>query len=449
MSQAQFQDWTRCHGVVVSPNLDPELVAEALRERGVMAELSWFDYALNQVSLVVATKGGHVGLLAKDGTHLTEGPTLNELAGDLAHLLDAEVRIGTALADEFPEGARDADASQCCTSSEDEGAEETEGSSSTATTCCVSTEGKERQLDDVFPDSTRIVELSRAAASSVPLLAAVEGIDVADLELTGGWRALLANLPEGVAGWGFGDLPTVTLAIDDHGLSTLLVTDDHIEHMSAYDWTMSRVFVGGTTPYGTGELAPELTDLVTSRQDLLRIAQAVPGADVDAFVAAARQATQDVAWRQAVRALGLPESVVGFLAGEVALDEVEGATFHRSRGVPAAIGRSVDMLLTDMEGPAHPLWDAYESFAVDRPWAFRAAVAAEAVVGAGLLGFSIIKRAPRSGWTVLAGIAGGLMVVDSIAELSLARYARRRAARERAKYVGECGVGELGSSSKC
>ncbi|WP_175954417.1 hypothetical protein [Schaalia sp. Marseille-Q2122] len=445
MSQAQLQDWNRCHGVVVGVHLDPELVAEALRERGVMAELSWFDYALNQVSLVVAAKDGHVGLLAKDGSHLTEGPTLDELAAELASLLDAEVRIGTALADGFPEEEA-ADAEQCCEPADV--AAESEDACCATTSCCASSEEPERQLDDVFPDSTRIVELSRAVASSVPLFAAVEGVDVADMELADGWRALMANLPEGAAGWGFGDLPTVTLAIDDHGLSTLLVTDDHIEHMSAYDWTMSRIFVGGTTPYGTAELAPELTDLVTSRQDLLRIAEAVPGADVDAFIAAARSPKRDEAWRDAVLALGLPESVVGFLAGEIALDEVEGTTFHRSRGVPAAIGRSVDMLLTDMEGPTHPLWDAYESFAVDRPWAFRAAVAAEAAVGAGLLGFSIIKRPPRSGWTVLAGIVGGLMVVDSIAELSLARYSRRRAIQERARYVGEFGADDLGTDVK-
>lgn len=439
MSQAQLQDWTRCHGVLLGPTLDPELVAEVLRERGVMAELSWFDYAPNPLSLVVTEKHGHVGILAKDGSHLSEGPTLDELASELASLLDAEVRIGTALADHFPADADPAEGTDLSGGPHDADAE-----ADSASDCC----DEDHQLDDVFPNPTRIVELARTAASSVPLLAAVEGIDVADLELTGGWRALLANLPEGAAGWGFGDLPTVTLAINSHGLSTLLVTDDHIEHMSAYDWSATRVFVGGGTPYGTAELDPELTDLVTSRQDLLRIAGAVPGADADAFVAAARSSKNGQAWREAVRALGLPESVVGFLAGEVALDEVEGATFHRSRGVPAAIGRSVDMLLTDMEGPTHPLWDAYESFAVDRPWAFRAAVAAEAAAGAGLLGFSIIKRPPRSGWTVLAGIVGGLMVVDSIAELSLARYSRRRAIQERARYVGEVGPDELGTDIK-
>lgn len=192
MSQAQLQDWTRCHGVVLGPTLDPELVAEVLRERGVMAELSWFDYAPNPLSLVVTEKDGHVGILAKDGSHLSEGPTLDELASELASLLDAEVRIGTALADHFPADAEPAEGTDLSGGPHDSDAE-----ADSASDCC----DEDHQLDDVFPNPTRIVELARTAASSVPLLAAVEGIDVADLELTGGWRALLANLPEGAAGW--------------------------------------------------------------------------------------------------------------------------------------------------------------------------------------------------------------------------------------------------------
>ena len=36
---------------------------------------------------------------------------------------------------------------------------------------------------------------------------------------------------------------------------------------------------------------------------------------------------------------------------------------------------------------------------------------------------------PRSGWMRVAGIVGGLMVVDSIAELSLAKHVSKRFAR--------------------
>ena len=42
---------------------------------------------------------------------------------------------------------------------------------------------------------------------------------------------------------------------------------------------------------------------------------------------------------------------------------------------------------------------------------------------------AVRASAPRSGWMRFAGIVGGLMVVDSIAELSLAKHVSKRFAR--------------------
>ena len=42
---------------------------------------------------------------------------------------------------------------------------------------------------------------------------------------------------------------------------------------------------------------------------------------------------------------------------------------------------------------------------------------------------AVRASSPRSGWMRFAGIVGGLMVVDSIAELSLAKHVSKRFAR--------------------
>ncbi|MCW1087728.1 hypothetical protein OJ913_10070, partial [Streptococcus anginosus] len=78
--------------------------------------------------------------------------------------------------------------------------------------------------DDEPAESSRIVEIGNTPASSVPLLAALEGIDLADLEGNGGQRLLLAELPAEKAGWNFGELPLITLSKQDDEFQIFLVT---------------------------------------------------------------------------------------------------------------------------------------------------------------------------------------------------------------------------------
>ncbi len=102
---------------------------------------------------------------------------------------------------------------------------------------------------------------------------------------------------------------------------------------------------------------------------------------------------------------------------------------HLARGISNAIGRSVDIMMGQPQSMVKPLWNSYESVAVERPWIIHAAVAAEAIVGVSMLVAAVRAPAPRSGWLRFAGIVGGLMVVDSIAELSLAKHVSKRFAR--------------------
>ena len=380
------QDWTRIEGMIIGHELDPSVVAGELKERSILAQLEWFPSSPQLLGLNVAIADDRVATVPAGSTEVVPGPAPADLADELAVLFDAEVRIGNASADHLPEG--------------------------------VSPLGKvwpsEEEADEAVEGTpTRIVEIGRTPASSVPLLAALEGVDLGDLELADDHRALLAELPAEKEGWNFGDLPLVTLSVTDGEFQVFLVTDDHLEHIVS-DKAL--------------DLPGEVIDLVGDRLDLLAIAKAVPGADADALWASVATTGEESVWK-VVRALGLPGSVAGFLLGTTAAEDVEGVTVHLARGISNAIGRSVDIMMGQPQSVVKPLWNSYESVAVERPWIIHAAVAAEAVIGTSMLVAAVRAPAPRSGWLRFAGIVGGLMLVDSIAELSLAKHVSKRFAR--------------------
>ena len=340
------QDWTRIEGMIIGHELDPSVVAGELKERSILAQLEWFPSSPQLLGLNVAIADDRVATVPAGSTEVVPGPAPADLADELAVLFDAEVRIGNASADHLPEG--DSPLGKVWPS-EEEADEAVEGT------------------------PTRIVEIGRTPASSVPLLAALEGVDLGDLELADDHRALLAELPAEKEGWNFGDLPLVTLSVTDGEFQVFLVTDDHLEHIVSHNWGIDAAIVpGGHDKAG---------------------------------------------------------SVAGFLLGTTAAEDVEGVTVHLARGISNAIGRSVDIMMGQPQSVVKPLWNSYESVAVERPWIIHAAVAAEAVIGTSMLVAAVRAPAPRSGWLRFAGIVGGLMLVDSIAELSLAKHVSKRFAR--------------------
>ena len=280
------QDWTRIEGMIIGHELDPSAVAGELKKRAILAQIEWFPSSPQLLGLNVAVADERVATVPAGATTVVPGPTPAELADELAILFKAEVRIGNASADHLPEG--DSPLGKVWPSEEE------------------TTEATEAK-------PTRIVEIGRTPASSVPLLAALEGVDLGDLELADDHRALLAELPAEKEGWNFGDLPLVTLSVTDGEFQVFLVTDDHLEHIVSHNWGMDAAIVPGGHNKAQ-DLPGEIIDLVGDRLDLLAIARAVPGADADALWASVATTGEESVWK-VVRALGLPGSVAGFLLG--------------------------------------------------------------------------------------------------------------------------------------
>lgn len=322
------QNWTRIEGMIIGHDLDPSVVATELKERAILAQLEWFPASPQLLGLNIAVAEERVATVPADSTEVTPGPTPSQLAEELAILFDAEVRIGNATSDQLPDGE--------------------------------SPLGRVWPSDEDAPETvetapTRIVEIGRTPASSVPLLAALEGVDLGDLELADGHRALLAELPPEKEGWNFGDLPLVTLSMSDGEFQVFLVTDDHLENIVSHNWGMDAAIVPGGHDKAS-ELPTDVTDLVGDRLDLMEIAHAVPGSDADALWASVATTGEESVWK-VVRALGLPGSVAGFLLGTTDAEDVEGVSVHLARGISNAIGRSVDIMMGQPQSVVKPLWN--------------------------------------------------------------------------------------------
>ncbi len=422
MELTDQQGWSRVHGAIVGAVDHSDVLIHLLEEHKILAEVQQFTNSGSQISMVLAERHGRVGCLNWESgdPELYEGILIEDLVEELAQALDAEVRIGSFVADCLPTDSH---------SAAPEKTDNTPREESTTSTTETENEAAPRTAptqEDLFPASVRMVEISSTPASSAPLFAAIHGAPLGSVELEGNQRALYAHIDAGRKGWGFGELPTVTLVCDHDGVTVLLVTDDHVEHMSSYDWSMNRTLVAGERAnVSASELPSNLADLVTKRLDLLRIAEAVEGANPHMFALAALGASEPEDWQVAVAALGLPQSAIDFLSGAGELDELHGVELHPPISVSSAIGRSVDLALDEVS-TSHPLWDTYETFVHDRPWLLNGAIAAEAIAGAGLLAYSIVSRSPRNGWQKAAGVAGVALIVDSIAEFGVKSYVKHR-----------------------
>lgn len=430
MELTDQQGWSRRHGAIVGGVDSRELIADLLHERNILAEIQWFDDSDVHVSMVLAERHGRIATVEWDGDtpgELTEGPLIEDLVEELATILDAEVRIGSFVADHLPQATDPA--TDEAADVEAEPVEEPEFAEAWAgedNDYAPAPRASRPDQEDVFPASVRMVEISRTPVKSLPLFAALQGAPLGSAELTGEQRALFAHLTNGRKGWGFGELPTVTLVMDHDGVTIILVTDDHVENMSAFDWTMHRQLIAGSRmDISAGRLPDNLADLVTKRQDLLRIAQAVDGANAHLFALAALEASAKDDWQVAVAALGLPDAVVDFLAGNSELDALEGVTVHQPVGVSKAIGHSVDKALEEA-ATTRPLWEPYQKLATERPGLVKGVIAAEALAGAGLLVCAVASRRRSPFWRKVAGFGGSVLIVDAIAELGILSWLKKQ-----------------------
>ncbi|MDO5720359.1 MAG: hypothetical protein Q4P05_06445 [Actinomycetaceae bacterium] len=388
------QQWDRVEGIIIAEHLDPKTVAEFINTTGVIAAMDWYERTPHLIGLTLVSQERRLATV-NDVNEIVASTEFEDFALDVATEFNAEVMIGDVSADALPE---DADL--------------------------------EAEIDSAT-DKTTVVELTQTPASSIPLLAALEDIDIASVQLDGDWRALVYEMEGEESPVLVGDYPMVLLARNGEEFKALLAVDDDPESMTMFNWGMStRTLCGGHANDDVSRLAEEL---VGARTDLREIAQAFPNADASAAENTAQLEGVN-AVDAFVRALGIPSSIADVLLGRIAIEDVPGVEFNDARGIANAIGRSVDKMLTEPESTGSKLWETYHKVAVERPWIVRLAASVEASVGATLIVNAFRRRNRRSVWTVAGGIFGTMMIVDSIAEVSLAKYLGLRAERHAQRY---------------
>lgn len=390
-------NWFRVEGMVIAGQLDPRQLAEYLRKESIVAQLEWFDVSPELVGIRVAYNGENVGKLSARGKKVQPGPTLLGFATGVAETFEAEVMIGEVSVDHFVEKAAD-----------------------------------KPQTAEAKQDAApiRVVEISATPSSAIPLLAAFEGVDIGEIDHSADTRALLAQVPSHRKGWHFGDAPLVALTVQGDEFEALLIRDEDPENVVSYNWGMNELTVVGAKGW-EGETPMDIHALVGSFADIEEMQKAVPGADL-ASAFAATQSRGPAAVRQFVHALGLEEDVAEFLLGWLTLEQVESATVHYARGISNAIGRSVDMLLEERQEGSR-FWEIYSNMISSKPWLIPMISSLEVAAGTSLL---IISRRRGEKRTVAAkfGTAVGVMLlVDSVAELTLAKYTLWREERRAAQ----------------
>lgn len=393
------ETWSKVEGMVIAGSLDPMKVAAELKHEGIVASLGWYDATPQLVGITLAAQDGQVATLTKRGKVLRRGPAIEEVAQKLAETFSAEVMLGDVQVDNFV--------------SEGDGGE-------------LSAADEADSLD--LP--IRVVEISAAPSSSIPLLAAFEGVDVAEMPHDEQRRILLAQIPSRRSGWHFGDPPLVRLTVQGEEFHAHYMPNDDPEGVITYNWGMNEVIVAGAKGW-EGEIPEEVLELVGARGDIQAIHDAVPGVDVEAAFEATKM-RGSAAVTKLVRALGLPPETGEFLLGWLSLEQVPGTEVHHARGISNAIGRSVDILL-DEKSEESSFWEAYKRIVRAKPWLVRAVAVGEAATAAALLYAGRPRNGVRSlGAKVVTGLAG-LLLLDAVADTTLARLTLRRIERHEAR----------------
>lgn len=392
-------NWSRVEGMMICPHLDPMKLAHHLKREAVLAQIEWYDASPHLVGIRVAWDGQFVATLSRRGKELKPGPTLESLVEELATKFHAEVMLGDVAVDKIRGDQNDVLSAK-------------------------------RKKDDT---PIRVIEIGTTPSSAVPLMAAFEGVDIAELELPDGKRLMAAQLPAHRAGWYFGDVPLVTLVVQGDEFQAHFMADDDPEGAISYNWGMNEVVIAGAQGWD-GAAAQTAHALVGSRPEIEAIHDAVPGVDVEVAFEAS-QLRGPAAVSKFVEALGLNADISEYLLGENSLDEIAGARVHRARGISNAIGRSVDMIIDERQGES-PFWESYTNIVRTRPWLVPLIASVEASAGVGLLAISRKREdGQRSKMGKFGTVIGSLLLMDSISELTLAKYtvwrAERREAREK------------------
>lgn len=395
------ETWSKIEGMVIAGSLDPMKLAAEFKHEGIVASLGWYDATPQLVGITLAGQGDQVATLTKRGKVMRPGPAVEEVAQKLAETFSAEVMLGDVQVDRF-------------TSDGTEGEPPVSGAADTAD----------------MP--IRVVEISATPSSAIPLLAAFEGVDVAELPHDEQRRVLLAQVPSHRSGWHFGDPPLVRLTLQGDEFHAHYMPHDDPESVVTYNWGMNEVVVAGAKGW-EGEIPEEVYELVGARGDIRAIHDAVPGVDVEA----AFEATQmrgSAAVTKLVRSLGLDPEVGEFLLGWLTMEQVPNAVVHHARGISNAIGRSVDILLDEKSGESS-FWEAYKRTVRSKPWLIPAIAVGEVAAAAVLLTVGRRRDGVRSTGAKAATGAAALLLLDAVADTTMARLTLRRMERREARQA--------------
>lgn len=413
MAQDAAQRWNRTEGVVIAPGTQPEDVAARLEAERVVARLEWYPSTPHLLSVtLLADVEGRVAVTPPTRGGVMAGVGVSELCESLAREFSAVATIGPATFNALPAGT-----------------DLPEVSSHSAAT-------------------SRTIVVSPLSAYMVPLQATLLERPLAVASMPGLERRLVMYSGEGpdlgTYGWDEESLPALILRADLEDMTVRAVTTDDQEDDAVFSWGMTSRYVWGGVDNPGPALKGIVEDLLTDVTDASAIAGAVPGADQEAVAAAL--ATPGIDGMVAlVEALGLPAWVEAVLTGRLAPAEVPGAVVHEPRGLSNAVGRSVGLMLADPSTPGSAFWRSYVRTVTEVPWAVRVGAILEAGVGGALLG-TALRRRRRTGALPVGMVAfGTFLLLDAVAETSLASWTRHRELRRRADEEMAMVAEELGA----
>ena len=413
MAQDATQRWNRTEGVLVAPGSTPDDVAARLRERAVVARLEWYPVSAHLLSITLLSDAeGRVAVTPPSRGGVVPGAGVSELAEGLARELGADVTIGPASFNALPEGV--------------ELPEVSAGPSPMSRTVVVS------------PLSAYMVPLQATLLERPLAVASAPGIDRRIVMYSGEGAEL------GAFGWDDESLPAIIFRVDERDMTVRAVLTGESEDDAVYSWSMTSRYVWGGVEEPGPALSALVNEMLTDSTDASLIARAVPDADVEAATAAlAVEGIEGLA--QMLAALGLPAWVESVLTGRLAPVEVPGVVVHEPRGLSNAVGRSVGLMLADPSVPGSAFWQSYVRAVTETPWLVRAGAALEAGLGGALIG-AAIRRRGRTGRLPGGLIAvGALLMVDAVAETSLASWTRHKELRRRADEEMALVAEELGA----
>ena len=413
MTQDATQRWNRTEGVLVAPGSTPDDVAARLRERAVVARLEWYPATAHLLSITLLLDAeGRVAVTPPSRGGVVPGTGVSELVEGLARELGADVTIGPASFNALPEDV--------------ELPEVSAGPAPMSRTVVVS------------PLSAYMVPLQATLLERPLAVASAPGIDRRIVMYSGEGAEL------GAFGWDDESLPAIIFRVDERDITVRAVLTGEPEDDAVYSWSMTSRYVWGGVEEPGPALSALVNEMLTDSTDASLIARAVPDADVEAATAAlAVEGIEGLA--QMLAALGLPAWVESVLTGRLAPVEVPGVVVHEPRGLSNAVGRSVGLMLADPSVPGSAFWQTYVRAVTETPWLVRAGAALEAGLGGALIG-AAIRRRGRTGRLPGGLIAVGvLLMVDAVAETSLASWTRHKELRRRADEEMALVAEELGA----